>query len=98
MVQLLDHTIAYWEKPDQVIWVQTPKRRLQGSCYFFVGSDTYGAWFDPSHNHDYAGPSVAYRLHLNGKEERIPFAVPMGAAVYKGYQLTDEQARFVGVL
>lgn len=93
----MEHDVAYWEHPHQVVWVQTPVRQLRGACYYFVAGDTYGAWYDPDHDHDYAGPPVAYR-YVDGVEERIPFQVPPDAAIYEGYMLTDEQARFLGLI
>ena len=99
MGQPLPHTVAYWDDPSQVIWVDLGHRQLRGVDYYFVAEDTYGGWNDPANYDQYEGKqSAAYRLHPDGTEEEIPFSVPRDAVIYEGYMLTDEQARFVGLL
>lgn len=96
---MMDHDVAYWEDPSQVIWVDLGHRRLQGMDWFFVGSRSYGMWNDPRNRDVYEGRMSVGFWFIDGVETEMDvFVIPPRAVVYEGYMLTDEQARFVGLI
>lgn len=86
--------IAYWEHPSQVIWVDLGHRRLQGFDHYWVKDNAYGMWNDTE---GYEGRQSVAWTFSETEEERSP-EVPDGAAIYDGFMLTTDQARFVGLL
>lgn len=96
---VLQHSVAYWEQPEQVIWVDLPNRRLQGYDTYWVASDSYGVANDTDSPLDYQGlQSVAWRLVDEKEYVTDSDHIPIDAVVYRGFMLTDTQARFVGLL
>jgi hypothetical protein len=93
----LPHDVAYWDKPEQVIWVDVGPRRLQGMDFMWVGEDRYGMWNDPRNRHIYDGrQAVAWTWDGATEEEAWPCEIR--GRVYEGFMLTTEQAEAVGIL
>ena len=101
----MSHTVAYWDHPDQVVWVDLPHRRLQGFDNYWVAWPRYGMWQDPENIGTVYTDSVDAR-HVVAFEDRgdheveLPPGepVPAGAVILRGFMLTDEQARLVGLI
>lgn len=92
-------SIAWWEHPSRIIWVDLPKRRLQGFDNYWVDWPRYGMFQDPENMGTmYEGDeAVAFEDH-GDHEIAIDPTPPDGVEIMRGYMLTDEQARFVGLI
>jgi hypothetical protein len=96
----LDVDVAYWETPDAVVWVDTPRRRLQGFDNYWFAGNTYGVYNDPDNADMYDG-AMAFAWHLDddGTEIALPETKPpANATILRGVMLTDDDARAVGIL
>lgn len=98
--------IAYWEKPDQVVWIDLGHRRLQGYDNYWIDWPRYGVFNDEENMGSmYEGLQAAaweYQgFTLQGGHVEIELVDPTppeGVTIYRGFMLTDEQARFVGII
>lgn len=90
--------VAYWDEPEQVIWVDVGHRRLQGFDYYWTHGRRYGCFNDPANRDAYDGRQLVAWEHRDGVETETDPTVPAGATLYTGFQLTDDQARAVGLL
>ena len=101
----MDVAVGYWDDPEQVIWIDLlfpdgRGRRLQGFDNYWVSGFDYGMWQDEENiGTMYEGVHrVAWRWTPGeGEVEAVEGAPPSSARVWRGYMLTDEQARFVGL-
>jgi len=93
-------SVGYWEHPEAVVWVYVGNhRRLQGFDTYWVHGNTYGVWNDtPNMEAMYEGMQGAAWSWDGEQEIEIDPLIPDGARVWRGVMLTDEQARFVGLL
>lgn len=103
----LDVRVAYWDDPEQVIWIDLTfpdgrGRRLLGYDNYWVSGNWYGVWQDEEnigHMYDLEGRHrFAWRWTPGVGEAEAAGGPPPSARVWRGYMLTDEQARFVGLV
>ena len=97
---MLRPCVAYWEHPDQVLWVDIGHRRLQGTDTMWVDGDRYGVCND-SANMDsmYEGRQwCAWQLTPDGEIEIDQPTPPEDALVWRGFMLSDDDARSVGLI
>lgn len=93
--------VAYWERPEQVLWVYAGHRRLQGYDNYWVAGTRYGCWNDDENMGTmYEGKQgAAYEAQPDGSEVQLPdWRPPPGATTWRGYMLTTGQARAVGLI
>ncbi len=92
--------VAYWENPEDVVWVDLPHRRMMGHDVYWVDGNRYG-FYNYLSNMDsmYAGKrGAAFELTVAGETELPSCFAPATATKYVGIMLTDEQAEFVGII
>lgn len=92
-------SVAYWDHPDQVIWIDLPGHRLQGFDNYWIDWPFYGM-FQDDENMGTLYPAddiqgLAYEWGVGYLDDWRP---PPGVHIYRGYMLNDEQARFVGLI
>ncbi len=96
------YRVAYWEYPENVIWIDLPQRRLQGFDNYWIAWPRYGMWQDAENigtMYSADGPhAVAFEDKGHYEVEIDPFPIPTTAVWFRGHMLTDEQARFVGLI
>jgi hypothetical protein len=93
--------IAYWDLPENIIWIDLPHRRLQGYDNYWIKGQFYGVWNDDENMGTmYEGIQGCSWAWVPGVgEQRFRKWAPMeGADLYRGFMLTDEQASFVGLI
>lgn len=92
--------IAYWEHPSQIIWIDLPKRRLQGFDNYWIAFPQYGMWQDDENMGTmYDGlAAVAFEDRGDHEIEIDPTNLPDHADTWRGFMLSDDQARFVGLI
>lgn len=96
----MNYSVAYWDQPDQVLWIDLEHRRLQGFDTYWLKGNQYGVCNDNENMVSmYEGRQwAAYELTDEGEIEIEQPTPPEGAMVWRGFMLTDEQAKFVGIL
>lgn len=91
--------VAYWNEPEAVVWVDLGHRRLQGYDNYWLAGNRYGVWNDPENMGSmYEGIAGAAWQYSNGIEQPIDPTPTPDARIWRGVMLTDEQARFVGLI
>jgi hypothetical protein len=91
--------IAYWDTPDDVVWVDLPHRRLQGFDNYWIDGHRYGVWNDPANFAMYDGVQAIAWEDTDGVEVELADPTPPSTAtVLRGVLLTAEQASFVGLI
>ena len=92
--------VAYWEDPEDVVWVDLPHRRMVGHDVYWVDDSKYG-FYNFLFNMDtmYSGNrGAAFEMTDTGEVELSSWLPPATATRYVGVMLTDEQAEFVGII
>lgn len=105
---MLNPKVAYWDEPSQVIWVDLGHRRMQGADNYWISGNRYGMWQDPENRdtmyadseiHEVAFEYFGWSEELGHQEIQLEDPTPPpDAQVWRGFMLTDEQARFVGLI
>ena len=108
MAAQLKIRVAYWDTPDQVLWIDLGHRRLQGADTYWVAGNRYGIALDVENRHTmYADSEVheaaweylGHSEQLGHQEVQLADPTPPAdATVWRGFMLTDEQARWVGLI
>lgn len=94
----MDFAVAYWDRPDHIIWVDTPVRRLQGFDNYWIDGASYGMFQDPENMGVMYEGRQAVAWTFDGHTERELIPPPTPDSVWRGFMLTTEQAEFVGLL
>lgn len=95
--------VGYWDDPTRVIWVWVgTHRRLQGYDTYWVAGNRYGVCNDAENMGAMYDGAQAYAWEWDGADERpvvpAPATPPAGATVWRGYMLSDDDARRIGVI
>ena len=106
----MDVRVAFWHRPEDVVWIDVgDHRRLQGFDTYWVADYGTGEWEYGVANDDenmgsmYDGVQFA-AWRWDGAEEvdlgplRPPTNPFADVTFWRGVMLTDEQARFVGLV
>lgn len=103
--------VAYWESgrlversgadlpTDKVLWVDLGHRRLQGMDNYWVDGEVYGMFNDPENAEVYEGYQSVAWVYEGGAERQDRRLRPgPEAVIFRGVQLSDRNARKVGLL
>lgn len=92
--------VAYWDDPEAVVWVDIGNhRRLQGFDTYWVDGSSYGVWNDGENMGTMYEGAQGFAWSWDGETEtEIKPDIPDTARCWRGVMLTDEQARFVGLI